>query len=534
MRNRTVWRTRRAARAVAAAGIAALVMTALTAAGADAHASRPAPAAARQRTATPIKHLVVIFQENVSFDHYFGTYPVAANTDGQPFHAAARTPRVNGLSGPLLTSNPNLDPPKRLGPAQAATCDQDHGYTAEQRAFDGGLMDAFVQNTDVEDCAPPLYSTPGLVMDYYDGNTVTALWNYAQRFAMSDNSFGTVFGPSTPGALNLVSGQSHGGYAVNASGAKVSDPSVVVAADSAGVGTVIADPDPAYDDCANTHNHLAVPGRNIGDLLNAHGVSWGWFQGGFRPTGHTATGAAVCGATHHNIVGATVTDYSPHHEPFEYYPSTANPHHFPPSSAAAIGRTDQANHQYDLADFSTALSHHNLPAVSFLKAAEYQDGHAGYSNPIDEQHFLVSTLNALQRSPEWADTAVVISYDDSDGWYDHVMPPIVNPSHDAANDALSGPGNCGHGTPLGGYADRCGYGPRLPLLVISPYSRVNYVDHAVTDQSSMIRFVEDNWLGGQRIGDSSYDALAGSLSGLFDFRHPHPGRLILDPATGRR
>src|SRR5712692_9363238 len=136
-----------------------------------------------QATKTPIKHLVVIFQENVSFDHYFGTYPDAANTDGQPFHAEPGTPTVNGLTPALLTSNPNTAQPKRLGPAQAVTCDQGHGYTAEQKAFDGGRMDAFMQNPGVESCKPPLSTTPGLVKDYYDGNTVTGLWNYAQRFA---------------------------------------------------------------------------------------------------------------------------------------------------------------------------------------------------------------------------------------------------------------------------------------------------------------------------------------------------------------
>ncbi|HEY5989228.1 MAG TPA: alkaline phosphatase family protein [Streptosporangiaceae bacterium] len=97
---------------------------------------------------------------------------------------------------------------------------------------------------------------------------------------------------------------------------------------------------------------------------------------------------------------------------------------------AEIGRGGQANHQYDLSLFSQALSHGNLPAVSFLKAAAYQDGHPGYSDPIDEQHFLVDTINAIQSSPFWRNTAIVVTYDDSDGWYDHVMPPVVNSSSD--------------------------------------------------------------------------------------------------------
>jgi phospholipase C len=125
-------------------------------------------------TATPIKHVVVIFDENISFDHYFGTYPFAANLDGNPFHAAPGTPKVNGLyrsinssgpTGPLLTNNPNLGNPTRLTYTQALTCDQDHGYTAEQQAFNNGNMDKFVQFTNNSSCSPPNYSAPNLVMD---------------------------------------------------------------------------------------------------------------------------------------------------------------------------------------------------------------------------------------------------------------------------------------------------------------------------------------------------------------------------------
>ncbi|TMC12803.1 MAG: hypothetical protein E6J41_02075 [Chloroflexi bacterium] len=140
--------------------------------------------AAFSRTATPIKHLVVIFQENVSFDHYFATYPFAANgTKGEPaFRAADGTPNVNGLNGPLLTNNPNLANPQRLSRDQALTCDQDHGYTDEQLAMDHGGMDMFVQKTGagltlaqclaaVGNKAPAGGVSPNnAVMDYYDGN----------------------------------------------------------------------------------------------------------------------------------------------------------------------------------------------------------------------------------------------------------------------------------------------------------------------------------------------------------------------------
>jgi phospholipase C len=173
-----------------------------------------------------------------------------------------------------------------------------------------------------------------------------------------------------------------------------------------------------------------------------------------------------------------------------------------------------------------------MPAVSFIKPAVYQNAHPGNSDPLDEQHFIVNTINRIQRLPTWSSTAIVIAYDDSDGWYDHQMVQPLNPSHDPARDVLSGPGHCGQGTPLGGFQDRCGPGPRQPLLVISPYAKGNAVDHTLTTQVSITRFIEDNWLGKKRLGGGSFDATAGLLSGLFDFDHPDVRPLFLDPVTG--
>jgi len=496
-------------------------------------------------TSTPIKHLVVIYGENVSFDHYFGTYPNAANTDGTTFTAAPGTPKVNGLTQQLLTDNPNAYNPQRLTPSEAVTCDQNHNYKPEQAAENNGLMDKFVENVSKDTCTGA-FGEPGLAMDYYDGNTVTAMWNYAQNYAMSDNSWDATFGPSTPGALNLVSGQTYGVTSYTPS--STTNPVKTVTPDSYGVadpgkdgvGTVIADPDPVYDDCAdNNHtstNALAgLSGKNVGDLLNEKGVTWGWFQGGFKPTTTAAassTGFAVCGSSHTNVAGTSSVDYSPHHNPFEYYKSTSNPHHLPPTSVSKIGYTDQANHQYDTSDFYAALSNGNLPAVSFVKAPEYQDGHAAYSDPIDEQTFDVDVINALQKSPEWSSTAVVISYDDSDGWYDHVAPKITNSSTSATNDTTICTEAASKGVPaLDGQLDRCGPSQRLPLLVISPYTKANTVDHTVTTQPSILRFIEDNWHTG-RIGGGSFDKSANSIASLLDFAHPQNRAVLLDDKTG--
>ncbi len=567
-------------------------------------------------TTTPIKHLVVIFQENVSFDHYFGTYPKAANTSGQSFHAKGGTPKANTLAdtkgaggtGTLLTNNPNKDAsgkqvnPRRLDPANlndVLTCDQDHDYNDEQKAFDGGAMDKFVTGvgTGSGTSGTGQACSASDVMNYYDGNTVTGLWNYAQQYAMSDNSFGTTFGPSSPGAINLVSGDT-GNVGTMINGAATDGDTV---SDGVGGTSLVSDAQPYYDDCS-VRDAVSLNGKNVGDLLNAQGLSWGWFQGGFRPTTTfaTATGGTqptsvftpdefkgkfavkpasdqgLCNAVHPvgaavGGIGGTVAsannygnkdDYIPHHEPFQYYASTANPHHLAPASLAAIGTDTQtitngvpqfntANHQYDTSDFDALvsaisrgyLSADHLPAVSFLKAPGYQDGHAGYSDPFDEQQFIVNEVNALEHTPDWSSTAVVVSYDDSDGWYDHVYSGVRNPSNTAnaptppgPQDFLNGTGLCGNTavtTPLAGQNGRCGYGPRLPLLVISPFAKHNYIDHTLTDQSSILKFIEDNWRLPRISG--SYDAIAGTLNHMFDFddRRGDNRALFLDPVTGQ-
>jgi phospholipase C len=493
--------------------------------------------------ATPIQHVVVIFQENVSFDHYFGAYPNATNPPGEPaFTPLPETPKVNGYTAELLNANPNAanktngagaTGPFRLDRSQAATADQSHAYAAEQRAVNGGLMDAFP--AFVGKASKPVgpgstgpFFTTGLTMGYYDGNTVTAYWNYAQRFAMSDNSYGTTYGPSTVGAINLVSGQTNGVIGnVNGTGAVV----------DGGNGTLtdIGDPDPLNDVCSSTTGELfSMSGKNIGDLLNAANVTWGFFQGGFDLTATNTNGTTGCKRSSVSLITNSARgDYVPHHEAFQYYNSTANPTHTRPKSAVTVGYSDEANHQYDIHDFYDAIYAGNFPAVNFLKAPGYENGHAGSSDPLDEQAFVVSVINFLQQHGDWEHTVIVIAYDDSDGWYDHQIGPVVNKSstpldvfcHDTPT--LAGPGT--HGQPAQG---RCGHGPRLPMLVISPWSKQNYVDHTVTDQTSIIRFIEDNWLKDERIGDGSFDALANSFAGMLDFDHANNKTLILNPATG--
>ncbi len=221
--------------------------------------------------------MVVIYQENVSFDHYFGTYPYAANTSGERLRAPRHRVSVNGLgnteglgaSGNLLSNNPNRDAhkgqvnPRRLDPSNindVLVCDQDHNYNDEQKAFDDGKMDAFVTTVGTSSGTSPTGQAckASDVMNYYDGNTVTGLWNYAKHYAISDNSFGTTFGPSSPGAINLVSGNT-GNVGLMINGASTNGDTVP---DGHGGTSLIADAQPYYDDCS-TRDAVSLTGKNM-------------------------------------------------------------------------------------------------------------------------------------------------------------------------------------------------------------------------------------------------------------------------------
>jgi phospholipase C len=516
------------------------------------------------KTKTPIKHLVVIFGENVSFDHYFGTYPNAANVEGEPiFEPAKNTQRDinNLLSTPaLLDNNPNLNPvnnvpptsstlgssasnPFRLDRTQAASADQNHAYTAEQQAYDAGKMDLFPLDVGRGTKGGAAgFGNNAQVMGYFDGNTVTAFWNYAQNYAMSDNNFSDGFGPSTPGAVNLISGQTNG--AVVPAGLSAS-----TIPDGQGGLTLINDTDPTFDVCSSKTSQVSFTGKNIGDLLNAADISWGSFMGGFNLQTIAQNGTSGCTrSSFSSVTGSSTADYIQHHAWFQYYQSTANPTHARPTNLASIGYTnvaghpnkvDPANHGYDLEDFTAAVGSGNFPAVSFIKMPAFQDGHAGYSNPLDEQTGVVNLINFLQEQPDWDSTAVIIAYDDSDGWYDHQFATTTHGSFSTA-DALNGTGNCGvpGSTPVptgvngGSVAGRCGPGTRMPFVVISPYAKKNFVSHTLTTQASVTQFIEDNWLNGKRIGQGSFDATTGSIMDMFNFDKKNSAKLFLDPLTG--
>ncbi|HZU62485.1 MAG TPA: alkaline phosphatase family protein [Novosphingobium sp.] len=519
-------------------------------------------------TTTPIKHLVVIFPENQSFDHYFGTYPQSADPTGEPTQSWTAPSNVayvnNYLKHPsLLNANPNMTNslntslgyqasylnPFRIDRAQYNVTSMNHAYLPEQEASDNGLMDAFVYYTGkAATSGSAQFGTKAQVLGYFDGNTVTALWNYAQNYAMSDNAWTDTFGPSTPGAINVISGQNNG--AVTSTGSAIASSAI---ADGNGSFSVIGDPDPTGDKCSSTTSAtVKMSGQNIGDLLNAAGITWGGFMGGFNLATTNSNNTTGCArSTVSPNTSSTVTDYIPHHAWFQYYGTTANINHTRPSSTAMIGYTETTdssygataiNHQYDYNDFVTAVSAGNFPSVSFIKAPAFQDGHPGNSNPLDEQTFITTAINFIMQQSDWKNTAIIIAYDDSDGWYDHQSPTITTSSSDATYDAFTAAGSCTSSSATAGVGlsgktvnGRCGPGTRTPFLVISPYARQNYVDSTQISQSSIVRFIEDNWLGGKRLGNGSNDAAAGDIRSLFDFTSsPRTGTYLLNTTTGVR
>ena len=317
---------------------------------------------------------------------------------------------------------------------------------------------------------------------------------------------------------------------------------------------------------------LALTGENIGDQLNAHDLSWGWFQGGFTPA--TPYSGPVSTATNYNQlnnpdavqctstdnVGAalggtgktgakpwgTKADYSAHYDGFQFYASTANPHHLAPASLGAVGTDtatpgefDTANHNYDTTTFNSlvnaiterhACRRSNFPAVTYLKAPVYETGHPATSDPVDEQNWMVKEINEIES----------LAHLEEHGDLPHLrrLGRLVRPRvrrrdqplrHDPGRPYRRGlvrQGSCtradGYGTtPIFDEQGRCGVGPRLPLVVISPYAKQDYVSHAMTTQSSIVAFIEQNWNLGEIPGSFANTARLARQSVRL---HRHPGR----------
>ena len=285
---------------------------------------------------------------------------------------------------------------------------------------------------------------------------------------------------------------------------------------------MIANVDAGYDDCVDTARTVEMTGKNDRRSAERRRAS--------RGDGSTTDGRAHRLATTARRVCRA--NYNSHYAPFQYYRRPPIPITCRRRPSARSAQTDQANHQYDLNDFWNAATQGSLPAVSFLKPPTSETGHPDDSTPLAEQRFLVDTINALQRTAGVElDMAILITYDDSDGWYDHVMPPIMSQLERSRSGRAVRPEKlCG--TPAG----RCLSGSvRLRPTAAVPGDFAVRAEElrrpSLTDVASILRFIEDNWQLG-RLGDQSFDAMAGSILDLFNFTGPRPAPLFLDPETG--
>ena len=435
---------------------------------------------------SPIKHTIIVYQENISFDHYFGTYGRGAN--GMP--AGTKLTHTNGAT----TYGP-YSPSKLNGQTQAYTCDVDHGYTDMIQMANHGRMDMYLQygnnktvpNPSTSTSCPSFEANPigqALALGYYEGSPgdpsspLQNYWSLAHRYTLADNFFQGVYGPSTPGAQWLV----------------------------AATNNTVHDPNPIGDVCNDYAPSISpqnIP--NLGAEASAKGVSWAWFQGGFG-----------------KCVGSATNGYSAHHDPFQYFASTADlSHQWAWDPKLNYAQADR--HQRDLDLFYAALSGSpvngrvpDLPAISWVKAPSASDAHPGYSSPVADDQFVGELAKRLKASRYWKDSALMVAFDESGGWWDHAAPPDLGGRFATwvnGQPNLTGCQYPGDGLPCG----EAGLGPRMPMLVISRFAKRGYVDHNLLNTASLAKWVEWNhhlpplgvW------GDR--DVKAGSLLGAFRF-----------------
>lgn len=449
-------------------------------------------------THSPIKHTIILYQENISFDHYFGTYGHGSN--GIP--AGSSLTFSNGTStwGPF-------SPTQLSGQTQSRTCDVDHNYSHMIQMADHGAMDKFLQfgndktvtnpSSNAASTCPKFESqvAPGtgevaLANAYYTGTAgdpkapLQNYWKLASQYTLADNFFQGVYGPSTPGAEWLV----------------------------AATNNTTGDPNPIGDVCNDyTASIPQVDIPNLGAEASAEGTSWAWFQGGL----------GTCTLTPAN---PDATGYSAHHNPFQYFSSTADLTH-----AWAFNTNfayPQANrHQRDLSLLYAALAGTaingtvpQLPSISWVKADQPEDGHPGYSGPALEDQFVGDLVSRLKSSPYWKDTALFIAFDETGGWWDHVAPPDLGGNFATwVNGQPNIAGGCQYAGIPGASCAEAGLGPRMPVLVISRFAQQGFVDHDLMNTASLDQWVEWNhrlpalgvW------GDR--DLNAGTLRGAFVF-----------------
>lgn len=462
-------RSRRLTRAIRRASFVAAAVVAATFlwGGPTPHVS---PSAAQTERRPPIDHVIVIFLENHSFDNLYGLFPGAeglaqagptatqVDLSGNPYDVLPRVRDSNTRLFAIDDRFPDLtNAPFDIGQfvsLDERTGDLVHRFYQEQLQIDRGMMDKFAAYSDAG----------GLVMGYYDGSQLP-LWSYAQQYTLADHFFHAAFGGSMLNHRWLVC---------------ACTPVFPNAPDSIRAkvgpdGELLQDGAVSFDDyvinnleSANSPHSPTTPtdqlvppqtAPHIGDRLDQKGISWKWYSGGWKDA----------------MGGHASYYYSYVVEPFVYFQDLAD------------GTDAKAAHLQGELDFFSDLAAHTLPNVVFLKPIGPDDEHPGEGGVMSGDRHAASLIRAIQDSPYWGSSAIIVTYDENGGFWDHVPPPRV---------------------------DRWGPGTRVPAIIISPYARRGYVDHTVYDTTSILRFIE--WLWDlEPLG--TRDATANNLAAAFTF-----------------
>jgi phospholipase C len=437
-----------------------------------------------------INHVIVIYQENWSFDSLYGSFPGAngfanaadkvAQVDktGQPY-ASLPQPIDSNLKpagpDPRFPANLPVQPfdISKFVPADQKIGDLVHRFYQEQYQIDGGRQDKYVAWTDAG----------GLVMGHYDATNMPE-GKLAQQYTLADNFFHAAYGgsflnhqwlicactPTWPNAptSKIIKLDSNGNLATD--GAVLPDGHVV------NTSYTINTPHPA----SITDTQQLVPvqtAATIGDRLSDKNIDWAWYSGGWNDA----------------LAGHADPLFQYHHQPFAFYANYAD------------GTPGKAAHLKDEQDFMSALTSNSLPAVSFVKPLGADNEHPGYATLLRGQQHVADLVSAVQKSPYWNDTAIIVTYDENGGFWDHVSPPI---------------------------GDQWGPGTRVPAIIISPFAKKGFVDHTSYDTTSILKFIEKRW---SLPALATRDAAVNDLTNAFDFQpaapSPTPAPAVAPPAS---
>ena len=411
---------------------------------------------------TKVNHLVVIYLENRSFDNMFSEFEGADGLNAALSAAkqvdatgAAYTtlPQVNGSPVPTTLPNSPFNIAQYIPPA-TPTRDLVHRYYQEQQQIDGGKMDKFVAISDAQ----------GLSMGYYH-TAQLPMSAEARKYTLADHFFHSAFGGSFLNHIWLIAAAApvfanapaSAIAKLDASGALVTDGSVTPDGFAVNTTFSVNQPHPSTAAAGTLLPNQTMP--TIGDRLSEKNISWVWYSGGWNDA----------------MAGHPDPLFQFHHQPFIYFANYAD------------GTPAKAAHLKDEAEFIASAQAGTLPAVSFVKPLGMNNEHAGYADILTGENHTVQLIDAVRSGPNWKDAAIIITYDENGGFWDHVSPPKI---------------------------DKWGPGTRVPGLIISPFAKRGFVDHTVYETSSILAFIEKRY-GLQPLG--TRDAQAANLTGAFDF-----------------